>query len=574
MKIRDKLFIAFGLYIFLASVLGFFAYKELRTITKRLTLVEVADDITNTFLEVRRFEKNFLLYRDRESLQELKKYLGTLKGNMDNITAEIIKEIGTDDYTMMKKAITEFEFLVDRVALNFKSQHNLDASLRNTGRRIEMGLKGHDLQVFLILRRLERNLLLYRDHTTYGTFMKTFASLTVDGEAEKYRTLVEQMYELFKDEKDSVEKIRLRAREIQSFTGELSKKERAEISSMLTMATNMLLLALLAIVTLGTVINVKLARSISTPIRKLEKVTKKIAMGDFSEMIEVTGRDEITSLEISFNQMENRLKDTLISLELAIKNLHEKQEELVEAEKLASLGRIAAGVAHEINNPLAIVNEKAGLMQDILEMSGDFQSREKFLNLIGGIVGSVSRCRAITHRLLGFARRMDITIEAMDLNESVKEVKGFLEKEISLKNLGIEMNLFEGLPGINSDKGQLEQVFLNIMKNAVDAVEEGGLIVVSTGMKDETTARVSVKDNGPGIPKDKLSQIFEPFFTTKGREKGTGLGLFVSYGIMKKLGGSIIVESEVAMGTTFVIEIPVSTDYERGASEENERARR
>jgi len=558
MKIRDKLFIAFGLYIFLASVLGFFAYKELRTITKRLTLVEVADDITNTFLEVRRFEKNFLLYRDRESLQELKKYLGTLKGNMDNITAEIIKEVGTDNYTTMKNAITEYEFLIESIALNFKSQEEIVARVRDTGRDIEKKLKGNDLRIFLILRRYEINLLLYRDQPAYGTFMQTFSSLAADREAEEYRVLVERVFELFRDEKYAVEKMRLRAREIQSDTEELSKKERAAISSILTMARNMLLLALLAIVTVGTVINVKLARSISTPIRKLEKVTRKIAMGDFSEMIEVPGRDELTSLEISFNQMENRLKDTLSSLELAIKNLHEKQEELVEAEKLASLGRIAAGVAHEINNPLAIVNEKAGLMQDILEMSGDFQSREKFLNLIGGIVGSVSRCRAITHRLLGFARRMDITIEAMDLNESVKEVKGFLEKEILLRNVGIEMNLLEGLPRINSDKGQLEQVFLNIMKNAVDAVEEGGLIVVSTGMKDETTARVSVKDNGPGIPKDKLNQIFEPFFTTKGREKGTGLGLFVSYGIMKKLGGSIIVESEVAIGTTLIIEIPVN----------------
>ena len=120
------------------------------------------------------------------------------------------------------------------------------------------------------------------------------------------------------------------------------------------------------------------------------------------------------------------------------------------------------------------------------------------------------------------------------------------------------MNLMEGLPKINIDKGQIEQVFLNIMKNAIDAVVEGGLVTVSTGTKDEDTVCVSIRDNGTGIPDDKLKQIFEPFFTTKGREKGTGLGLFVSYGIMKKLGGSIIVESGVDKGTAFIIDIPVS----------------
>lgn len=560
MRIRDKLFLAFGLYILLAVVLGFLAYKELSTITTRLRLVEIADDITNTFLEVRRYEKNFMLYKDKDNLHEIKSYLSLLKGNIDNIEAEIIREIGAGNYDTVKKAIGEYERLVDKVAENFISQEELVLRVSAAGRRIEHSFSERDLQNFLILRRHERNLMLYKDGPTYEIFSRTLTSSNLSRyeEIEGYRMLVDKLFELYKAERDIVDKMRASAREIQSFTESLSKKERADIDALLKVSMKLLLVALLVIIILGTMINMRLARGIAAPIKRLEEMTKKVAAGDFSERIEIKGKDEIASLGISFNEMETRLRDAMSSLELAIKNLHEKQEELVEAEKLASLGRIAAGVAHEINNPLAIVNEKAGLMQDILEMSGDFQSREKFLSLINGIVGSVNRCRAITHRLLGFARRMDVTIEKIDLNESVKEVREFLEKEILLKSIRFDMNLMEGLPKINCDKGQLEQVFLNIMKNAVDAVEEGGQIVVSTGMKDENTAQVSVKDNGPGIPKDKLSHIFEPFFTTKGREKGTGLGLFVSYGIMKKLGGSIIVESEVAMGTTFIIEIPIN----------------
>lgn len=560
MKIRDKLLLGSGFYIFLAVVLGFFAYKEMQAITTRLSLVETADDITNNFLEVRRHEKNFLLFRDKDSLQEFKEYLSILKKNIDDIRVEIIREIGIDNYDMMKKTITEYEGIFNKLVDNYKLQEQIVNRLKNIGRKIEQRLKDKELEIFMNLKSLGKNLMVSKDEATYKTFVNAFESsgISTDYEVKRYRILVDSFFGLYKNEGDSVDDMRLKARDIQSFAENLSKKERADIKALLVSSKILLLFAMLVIVAAGAVINMKLAVSIARPIRDLEEITKRVAGGDLSGRIEIKGKDEISSLGASFNQMQDRLQDTMKSLELAIKRLHEKQEQLVEAEKLASLGRIAAGVAHEINNPLAIVNEKAGLIQDILEMSGDLQNKEKFSNLTDGIIGSVNRCRTITHRLLGFARKMDVTIETMDLNESIREVKEFLGKEILFKSIRFEMNLMEGLPKINSDKGQLEQVFLNIMKNAIDAVEEGGLVTVSTGTKDEDTVCVSIRDNGTGIPDDKLKQIFEPFFTTKGREKGTGLGLFVSYGIMKKLGGSIIVENGVDKGTTFIIDIPVS----------------
>jgi two-component system NtrC family sensor kinase len=231
-----------------------------------------------------------------------------------------------------------------------------------------------------------------------------------------------------------------------------------------------------------------------------------------------------------------------------------------QATKLASIGRLAAGVAHEINNPLAIINEKGGLVKDLLELAGDVKDKEKLLALLNGIFDSVNRCRTITHRLLGFARRMEITHEVIDLNDVVKEVIGFLEKEILFRNISLELNFKEDLPKVESDKGQLQQVLLNIINNAVDAVEEKGIIEVSTKIKDKNTVLVSIRDNGPGIPKDKLKTIFEPFYSTKEKGKGTGLGLFISYGIMKKLGGTILVESEVNKGTTFTVELPIGAE--------------
>lgn len=231
------------------------------------------------------------------------------------------------------------------------------------------------------------------------------------------------------------------------------------------------------------------------------------------------------------------------------------------ASKMASIGRLAAGVAHEINNPLAIINEKAGLMKDIIGLSATIeQNKEKFLSLISGISESVVRCRTITHRLLGFSRRMEISQESMDINDAIEEVMGFLEKEIMYRKIKLEMNLQKNLPNITTDKGQLQQVFLNIINNAIDAIKEkeGGSINVSSYIEDDQFVMVAMNDNGIGIPKEILKHIFEPFYSTKEKGKGTGLGLSISYGIMQKLGGTIMVESEVNKGTTFIVKVPIN----------------
>lgn len=243
----------------------------------------------------------------------------------------------------------------------------------------------------------------------------------------------------------------------------------------------------------------------------------------------------------------------------------ESEQLLLQAHKMEAIGRLAAGIAHEINNPLAIINEKAGLIKDFLEFSGDItQDKEKFLGLIQGIFESVNRCRTITHRLLGFSRRMDVSYNTIDLNDTLREVIEFVEKEILYKNIRLEMKLGEGIPQILSDKGQLEQVFLNILNNAVDAVDKGGTISIVTDRKDEDTVIVAIRDNGHGIPEQIMKHIFEPFYTTKEKGRGTGLGLSISYGIIQKLGGNILVESTVNKGTTLTLEIPVKPRTSEG----------
>ena len=243
--------------------------------------------------------------------------------------------------------------------------------------------------------------------------------------------------------------------------------------------------------------------------------------------------------------MMNRIREADQRRELAFR-------ELQHSHKLSSIGRLAAGVAHEVNNPLAIINEKAGLIKDLIKYTPDFDQKEKFLNLLESILKSVSRCKTITHRLLGFAKRMEIEVENLDLNELMQEVLGFLEREALYRNIEITLDLAKDLPRIDSDRGQLQQVFLNILNNAMAAVEDEGRIAITTWEKDPDTVAASIEDNGCGMSEETCRYIFEPFFTTK-KEQGTGLGLSITYGIVKKLGGNIDVESKENQGTKFTV---------------------
>lgn len=253
---------------------------------------------------------------------------------------------------------------------------------------------------------------------------------------------------------------------------------------------------------------------------------------------------------------------------LMIKKADKRHDEvLAEAQhtaKLASVGQLAAGVAHEINNPLAIINEKIGLMRDMTKYSDDFPQRERFLILAGGAADAVIRCKDITHRLLGFARRMDVSRERLQVNDVIRDVVSFIEKEALYRDIEIRMQLDDALPQIESDRGQLQQIFLNIINNAIDAVDEKGSITITTELVKPGRVRTKIADTGPGIPQNVREHIFEPFFTTKvgSDSSGTGLGLSITYGLVKKLCGQIMVENAPDHGAEFIVDFPVECELE------------
>ena len=227
------------------------------------------------------------------------------------------------------------------------------------------------------------------------------------------------------------------------------------------------------------------------------------------------------------------------------------------ANKLASIGRLAAGVAHEINNPLAIINEKAGLIKDILTFRSDCAVDAKFVGLVDSILSSVERCGAITRRLLGFARHMEVRIQKVSIRDIIQDVIGFLGKEAEYKSIVVSADIPEDVPEFESDRGKLQQIFLNLVNNAFAAMNEGGHLKIAVAAIPEKSVSVSVSDDGCGISDADLKRVFEPFFTTKSRTGGTGLGLSITYGLVQELGGDIQVESAVGKGTRFIVTLPL-----------------
>jgi two-component system NtrC family sensor kinase len=214
---------------------------------------------------------------------------------------------------------------------------------------------------------------------------------------------------------------------------------------------------------------------------------------------------------------------------------------------------------------VAIISAKTGLIMDLLEFSEDFKYKKKIGSEINGTSNAVERCKVITHRLLGFARRMDVSLESIDINSLMREVLSFLDQEALYRGIHVDLDLGDSLPIIESDRGQLQQIFLNLVNNAIDAIGKDGKVIIKTRQRDQSSLQIDVMDNGKGISQDIISHIFEPFFTTKdsGEKKGTGLGLFITYGIIKKLGGHISVRSTVGVGTTFTVILPIKTNLSR-----------
>lgn len=287
-------------------------------------------------------------------------------------------------------------------------------------------------------------------------------------------------------------------------------------------------------------------RLVVRPVAALVEGTRRVSEGDLSTAIPVSGRHELGELAKAFNDMTRNLADT--------------QGQLAQADKLASVGRLAAGVAHEINNPLTGVLSYASLLRK--RMEHDPPACED----LDVIVRETVRCRGIIRGLLDFARPAAPARKPMDLNEVVRRSVSVVMTQLTLNHVDLSLDLASDLITVQADANQIQQVVVNLMLNAADAIgEEGGHIKVITRPGPDDSIEFLLEDSGRGIAPEDLPRIFEPFFTTKGNH-GTGLGLAVSWGIVEAHGGSLTVQSEPGRGTCFTLRLPTAAEPDGGVS--------
>ena len=252
-----------------------------------------------------------------------------------------------------------------------------------------------------------------------------------------------------------------------------------------------------------------------------------------------------------------------------VNQIHEADQERLDtlhqveyASKMVSLGRLASGVAHEINNPLAIINEKAGHIRDIFTLTDTYTKDPKLIGLVDSVISTVQRCAKVTKGLLNFARHLNLSIQAIDLKEIIDEVKSILAKEAEHRSITVGITVSEDIPTFESDRGKLEQVFFNLFNSAIGAMNDGGHLEITATRKDEEYVSVAFADNGRGIPESDLKHIFEPFYYSKTGHSGTGLGLAVTYALIQEIGGTISVQSRPGQETCFDVSIPLDRPKE------------
>ena len=463
LNIRQKVIIGFALCMLVIGLVGGISYHYLVEIERKQHFVEVADDISNIILEIRRYEKNYLLYGSEEDLQENRRYIAQGMELLAKITPEIQSFKGAPLMSSLDQQLLAYRQLMDELAGNGRSANADPAQMEERLR-------------------------------------------------ERGKLLVEQSQQLV------------------SF-------ERKRILNIIRSLKAQLLLSLSAFLVLGGFLITLVAQKIVRPLRVIEKTTVRIASGDFRPIPVLDTNDETQRVVEAFNRM--------------VAELIKRQDQLLQAKKLASLGTLTSGVAHQLNNPLNNISTSCQILLEELDLSEQEFPRRMLMN----IEQEVHRARDIVRGLLEFSRVREFCLAPTPLTQLVDRSVALMSSHIPP---GIE--IIKEIPPelvLNLDAQRMQQVFLNLIENAVHAITPPGQIKISAKQVEEKKEVVIVvQDTGSGIPQQDIGRVFDPFFTSKEVGVGTGLGLSIAYGIIQKHHGSISVQSEEGEGTQFIIRFP------------------
>ena len=412
---------------------------------------------------------------------------------------------------------------------------------------------------FLEMRILDKNYFLYKDRNALPAIQDKIknAMATINGvrndiiraigetDLEKLESYLKAYSDVVKEARsgspeDAQLEAQLRAagKSLREYSDSVTHLERRRVNDIILDSKRILIFSFWAILVTALVVSHYISQKIVRSLRAIEKLTRSISEGNFNRIEGFRTKDELGSVITAINSMSEELAH--------------REEEIIQSKKLASLGILTAGVAHEITNPL---NNISMIAQTYEELYAKLSEKDR-IDFMAKVDAETERIRKIVKNLLDFSKPKDANPKEADINSVIQKTLPLVQNMIDVSNIEVRVNLDGGLPHLFIDEHQIQQVFVNLITNAVQSMTAGGrLFIASRPGKGGDSVEISVIDTGKGIPPEFLPHIFDPFFSTKG-EGGTGLGLSVSYGIIKNHKGEIRVESKVGVGTTITVELP------------------
>lgn len=476
-SIRRKIALSFSFFILISGVIWFLTYYNYYLIGQKLQVIQLKDDVFNTILEARRYEKNYFLYGHKKNVEQALSYVGQAEAKLLKIVRDYKK------YTLTK---------------------NLDERLDD-------------------LVKYKNSLAVLLDIYKEDGSLKTDEDVSEDFSSHQAKI------------RDLGSKI---TRDIEHIVN----KERRYIQQLAEKSRIYLIVALIAISILSIITALFLAFNVNRPLRSIEDAIHKVAKGDYTNVPTISTGDEFESLVTSLNNM--------------ISKLNKRSEELIQTKKLASLGTLTSGVAHELNNPLNNISTSCQILLEELEDDNLEYKR----GLLMDTEKQIERARDIVKALLEFSRVGSFSLKTVSFRDLVDKTIKLIKGELSA-NTSLKVEVPEDLQAC-IDPRRIQQAMLNLILNGMQAMEDGGeLTIRAWEERDKGELYFRVQDTGKGIPQENLSKIFDPFFSTSDVGKGTGLGLSVTHGIIEQHQGRIEVASELGKGTTFTVVLPSKGEH-------------
>jgi two-component system NtrC family sensor kinase len=521
MSLKNKITLSFFISAFIIAILAAFEYLSFIEIKKEIRYLEITATISRKSLQLRRHEKNYLLYSPEKASQE-SEAVHTYLNQFKDILARN-PNIDKTDQLSLRSSFNEYERSFSKIE---SSAQRLSAAFESNRGFFKKKEAFYDLVKATFLERPSQSA-----DALANAFHLPRSHMLVTGLVELDADIIT---------------LRKTGEDIMIISKDIDKIAREKVESVIRVSQ----IAILIFFPLFFIVGIGMLFFISTNVVRrlmlLINVVEKTGKGSYPHLSIPSSpgnvRDEVGVLIEKFNTMEDQLA-------LHEEELERKNRELAQSKKLAAIGTLASGVAHELNNPLNNIYLSAQVLSKEAGKSCSADVKEA----VGDIVGQTERVKRIVSDLLEFARGRELQLKEIELGGLITDSYRHLGSTRNLSSVRFSIKSDPSQVSVAADEGQLEQVFINLFTNALDAMQdEGGLTV--TVRQESQMVFITVKDTGKGMPRESLEKIFEPFFTTK--DKGTGLGLAIVYNIIQKHNGDIIVESSEGMGTMFTITLP------------------